>query len=155
MFRSTQYLQKYIPLLVIILTFLLVLSVGHFVGVNKTMPVDKQRATSGCVLDNQQCQIVLGDGITITVTVKQPIEIEESIDIVFETSPDVTIESAWVEGVNMFMGKVPLLVEARTPEVQEGWFMLGACSEPNMQWQMTLNIKGRDKPAFVWFDTHR
>lgn len=51
---------------------------------------------------------------------------------------------AWVEGVNMFMGKSPVIWQqdpeqtAAEKDLYIGSFMLGSCSEPQMQWQLIL-----------------
>ena len=152
MSNNTHKLQKAFPVISVILAAILVFTVSQFADV-KSDAYSTAESEGACVLEGTACQVFISDGLRIDVKVNQTITIEEAIDIEFTTSPGIEIESAWVEGVNMFMGKVPLLLEAVEPDTQKGWFMLGACSEPKMQWRMTINIKGRETPAFIWFST--
>ncbi len=55
--------------------------------------------------------------------------------------------SAEIVGVTMFMGKIPLqwrqLDNTASPEVQrwQAEFLLGACSDPAMQWQLSVYLE--------------
>ena len=50
--------------------------------------------------------------------------------------------NAWIEGINMYMGKNQANIEL-DPETGklQGWFFLGSCSEPIMQWRFYLKLK--------------
>ena len=53
----------------------------------------------------------------------------------------------------MYMGKIPVLLEAQANGKWSGWFMLGSCSEPVMRWQLRLNIEGVEQPHYLYFVT--
>ncbi|MEW9796918.1 hypothetical protein [Alteromonas sp. CYL-A6] len=78
---------------------------------------------------------------------------EESVTLQISLPDGIAVSSAWIEGVNMYMGKIPVLVDQNTEGQWEGWFMLGSCSEPTMRWRMLLNLEGRETPAMLYFTT--
>lgn len=54
-----------------------------------------------------------------------------------------------IVGISMYMGKIPLRFTAATgtddtERLYTAEFLLGACSEPNMQWQLNINIRYND-----------
>lgn len=58
---------------------------------------------------------------------------------------------AEVVGVSMYMGRIPLIWQEATAEpadsnlsVWETRLLLGACSDPNMQWMIRLHIENSD-----------
>ncbi len=75
-----------------------------------------------------------------------PVVVEEQIDVSISGLQNAEITSAWVEGVNMFMGKIPVVLEQQE-DGAKGWFFLGSCSEPKMQWQLVLQLSLADSSS--------
>lgn len=82
----------------------------------------------------------------------QQAPVETPLELALTFSKDInktplTIE-ADIVGISMYMGKVPLrFVSVATSTVDtlyKAEFLLGACSEPNMQWQLTIHITYSD-----------
>ena len=46
-------------------------------------------------------------------------------------------------GVSMYMGRIPLRF-TQQGEIWQAEFLLGACSDPNMQWQLHLQLEFSD-----------
>lgn len=105
-----------------------------------------------CNFVNSQCRLLLEQKPVVATFDTAPTP-EESVTLSLSLPPGEEIESAWIEGVNMYMGKVPVLIEPDEAGLWQGWFMLGSCSQPLMQWQMTLTFKGRNNPAHLYFTT--
>ena len=82
-------------------------------------------------------------------------EAEESVTVKLLVPEGEEIESAWIEGVNMYMGKIPVLLDNDGEGEWSGWFMLGSCSEPVMKWQLRLNIKDKESPSYLYFVTQQ
>ena len=82
-----------------------------------------------------------------------PLQTAEKVDVRIFLASDEQVNDAWVEGVNMYMGKTPVRVESHKEDRWSGWFMLGACMEPKMKWQMVVNIKDRPEPVLMHFVT--
>ena len=82
-------------------------------------------------------------------------EPEESVTLKILIPENQEIESAWIEGVNMYMGKIPVLLDNDGQGKWSGWFMLGSCSEPVMKWQLRLNIKDKGSPSYLYFVTQQ
>jgi hypothetical protein len=86
----------------------------------------------------------------------------EELNIVSVTLPEnAQLVSAWVQGVNMFMGKTPLYkiqTDTALPSREQRYeFFIGSCSEEQMKWQLILTINGTEhssKRLFVNFTTH-
>ncbi|GGW88656.1 hypothetical protein [Alteromonas halophila] len=107
-----------------------------------------------CNFVNSKCQFLL-DGEPATARFDRTPATEEPITVTFTLPSSVTITRARITGVNMFMGQIPLILDKTDNRTWEGWFMLGSCSEPVMQWQITVEIKGRSAPAHLFFSTTR
>lgn len=74
-----------------------------------------------------------------------PVAVEEEITLLLTPLlTDDTIEavSARVEGVNMNMGRIPVIwwKQPKTGDYK-GHFMLGSCSEPKMQWRLVVDVQ--------------
>ena len=55
------------------------------------------------------------------------------------TAPDsVRFELGTIEGVNMSMGYLPVLIEPVSDQLWRGKILLGACTEPQMRWRVVL-----------------
>lgn len=107
---------------------------------------------NSCNFINETCEFNVNDQVAIAHFSIPPIP-EESVTVSITLPQDLIIESAWIEGVNMYMGKIPVLLESETNTKWTGWFMLGSCSEPVMRWQLRLNIKGQETPNYLYFIT--
>lgn len=100
------------------------------------------------------CEVLLPTG-NIKIQFNQKPRIEEQI-FVSLTYPETTeVDSAFIEGVNMYMGKIPVLLDSIEAKQSKGWFMLGSCTEPSMQWRLTITLKDRQAPVYVNFNTNR
>ncbi|WP_371379097.1 hypothetical protein [Thalassotalea aquiviva] len=61
------------------------------------------------------------------------------------------IKSAWIEGRDMYMGKVPLFFKPNNTHFIAKT-MLGACTDPQMVWTMFVNIKQGEKTQTLMFN---
>lgn len=105
-----------------------------------------------CEFVNSHCRINHNNNVVLSTFSSIP-EPEMSITVNFSLPDYLEIDSVWIEGVNMYMGKVPVLVEETEPGEWSGWFMLGACSEPVMRWKMIMYLKNSNEPLLFYFDT--
>lgn len=105
-----------------------------------------------CMLTGNSCEVVLPEGKLTVVMARLP-TIEEQIPLTISAPEGSLITTAYVEGVNMFMGKIPVPLESVATQNWQGWFMLGACSEAKMQWRMVLTITNRPEPVYIYFNT--
>lgn len=104
-----------------------------------------------CTLRDRVCQFVDELG-SLSIVFEQSPVLEEEINVKIHLSENLLLTNAWVEGVNMYMGKTPLIPE-HTLDFQPGnhnlnaaglfqaLFFLGSCTEPRMQWAMVLEIE--------------
>jgi len=105
-----------------------------------------------CVFVNERCDFLI-QGLKASAGFSAPPKPETSVTIDLSLPQGSHIESAWIEGVNMYMGKVPVLLKQKADGQWSGWFMLGSCSEPKMNWQLRLNIKEQKTPHYLFFST--
>ena len=109
---------------------------------------------NSCNFVNETCEFLIDDKLAIASFSTMP-KPEESVTVKLLIPEGKNIESAWIEGVNMYMGKIPVLLESDGKGKWSGWFMLGSCSEPVMKWQLRLNIEGMDSPSYLYFVTQQ
>lgn len=84
-------------------------------------------------------QIVLGD-IQLTISPGQ-IPVETVLTMHLRSTLPLQQVSAQMTGVSMYMGKIPLrFVFDSKAGLWISEFMLGACSDPKMKWQLQLQL---------------
>lgn len=98
-----------------------------------------------CYFEGTQCTLENQDQIIKVAFLNQQIEIEEELQLNIQYPAHFALNQAWVEGTNMFMGKMN--VELSEPKLDgdnvmsNGVLFLGSCSEPNMRWRLVLEFK--------------
>lgn len=70
----------------------------------------------------------------------KPARIEEMMQVKISYLGDKIVEKAWVEGINMYMGRIPV-VAIKADNIWIGEFFLGSCSEPKMQWHLIVKLR--------------
>ncbi|MFC3121722.1 hypothetical protein [Agaribacter flavus] len=144
--------KKTISGLVILATFLCLVLLSEYkqVGVNDVLNRD-----SACRLQSNQCEITSKYG-AISINFKQMPISEEMLSIVFSLPSGYQINSAHIEGVNMYMGRTPVMFE-QGKKINEGTTFLGSCNIEEMQWQLQFTIKKGEEfvssPFSVFFIT--
>lgn len=93
-----------------------------------------------CTFVNEHCEFLI-HGRHAYAEFSEKVEPETSITLVLDLPVGTKIESAWIEGVNMYMGKVPVLLENKHNGEWSGWFMLGSCNEEKNE--MAIAVKYR------------
>lgn len=78
-----------------------------------------------------------GKLVSINILVNK-IDIEEEIPMEFIVDEKYTLSHIWVEGMNMYMGRTPVLIDSNNNKV--GVMFLGSCSEPQMQWRINVEL---------------
>ena len=70
------------------------------------------------------------------------IPVETLLTMQLKSNDQLQQVSAELTGVNMYMGRIPLQFRYNAPEARwEADFMLGACAEPKMIWQLTITLE--------------
>ncbi|TCZ92975.1 hypothetical protein EYQ95_03015 [Lysobacter sp. N42] len=65
---------------------------------------------------------------------------EQPIVIQIKSEQLVGVKNAYLEGINMYMGKVPVMFSQSSPDTLEAHLRLGACAEPQMQWELNIEF---------------
>ncbi|MFQ3249787.1 hypothetical protein [Glaciecola sp.] len=116
----------------LIFTILITISIAgiYYNFVNKTNePVD------ACDLSSEKCTFVNKNG-EISINFLSKIITEEEILLSIELPEGIQLNNAWIEGVNMYMGKTPIIE-------QNDVFVtfLGSCNLAKMQWRLNLSVE--------------
>lgn len=117
-----------------------------------------QQVGNSCKLDDGFCQLSL-DGVDYSLETEfQQIPLEEEVKLELRFNDGLRPEKIWVEGINMYMGKIPVIIEQQDSGWLQGLFFLGSCSEPHMRWQLIAEFKtasGVKKQVRFLFETRR
>lgn len=70
----------------------------------------------------------------------EPARIEKMMQVKISYLSNKIVEEVWVEGINMYMGRIPV-VAVKADDIWLGEFFLGSCSEPKMQWQLVVKLR--------------
>ncbi|WP_334020714.1 hypothetical protein [Alteromonas sp. S015] len=152
--KRSKYLHSQLPLVAIIVVAVCVY-LAHKLQSSVLKDTDVVNGIgNSCNFVNETCEFLIDDKLSIASFSTKP-EPEESVTVKLLVPVGVEIESAWIEGVNMYMGKIPVLLDDDGEGNWSGWFMLGSCSEPVMKWQLRLNIKDKESPSYLYFVTQQ
>lgn len=127
-----------------ILVSLLVFSslVGVFLYFNQAL---MNNSANQCVIGESNFCSIKNDKQDLSIRFLQNIELEEEISLEITINKELTFDKAWVQGVNMYMGKTPIIIESQETQgmykIHTGVLFLGACSEPKMRWQLIVQTK--------------
>ncbi|MCF2909054.1 hypothetical protein L1285_12065 [Pseudoalteromonas sp. DL2-H2.2] len=84
------------------------------------------------------------DGEMLLWSATEKLRPESPFELYFNTqAPGVKLKAAWLEGVTMYMGKIPVFFEQQGSSLWSAQVMVGACSEPVMEWRMTVETVNR------------
>jgi hypothetical protein len=95
-----------------------------------------------CEVYAQKCSISLDQG-QLSIDFPEQLVVEEMLNVHFTLPHGLEIEQVVIEGVNMYMGKLPVHFETFDAEsvTQTGEFFLGSCHLSTMQWQMLITLR--------------
>ncbi|MFT4940036.1 MAG: hypothetical protein ACI88A_003087 [Paraglaciecola sp.] len=154
MFNRSHIYRFALPLSILLLLFM-----NFFLKqANDIKPQDAQcqiEGTSKCIIQRQDKKFSL--------ELSNAPEIEEEIRLLLEYPNSYELSAAWVQGVNMYMGRSALVIENTQSHekltVTEALFFLGACSEKSMLWQLvTVYIEPNTEheiKLYYNFSTHQ
>lgn len=152
--KRSKFLHSQLPLVAIIIVAMCVYLAHKY----QSSALQDASVVNGignsCNFVNETCEFLIDNKLAIATFSITP-EVEESVTVSLSAPQSKEIESAWIEGVNMYMGKIPVLLDSDGKGKWSGWFMLGSCSEPVMKWQLRLNIKDSDSPSYLYFVTQQ
>lgn len=97
-------------------------------------------SAESCDISNNACIVTVGQN-EFKVEFTQVPKIEERLNLMITGEPPFTVKDVSIRGVNMYMGVITVIEHHSTDTKWEGWTLLGACSEPNMIWQLTFHIE--------------
>ncbi|MBZ9610940.1 hypothetical protein [Rheinheimera maricola] len=99
-------------------------------GLSGCQPIDTAPGTPLILLQDSQLQLQL-------IPEHAPVETLLQLQLISSELASVTGE---LNGVTMYMGRVPLRF-SRQGKLWQADFLLGACSDPEMQWQVQLELE--------------
>lgn len=96
-------------------------------------------------MQHGNCALTFRDH-TFTIQINPlPLEIEEPLMVTYSYPNNFRLTSTWVEGHNMFMGKMKIVPEKATNHAQfvtqSGRLFLGSCSQPQMVWKLVTEFQ--------------
>ncbi|MFW8589665.1 hypothetical protein ACOI22_02565 [Glaciecola sp. 2405UD65-10] len=108
-----------------------------------------------CTIQEKFCTFSDGD-LRASVEFEQVPVVEEELFVKIDVDSAWRIQKAWVEGINMYMGKTPVLFEDNNNK-KRGVTFLGSCNLSTMQWHIYIEVKndntGTVKTIPVLFST--
>ena len=108
--------------------------------------------TAGCTIQNNRCVFVVDQQKFDLKFLQTPVT-EEEIRFSLTSSDEFMLTKSWIEGINMFMGKTPVIVEQQSGNSIVAIFFLGSCNLKTMEWRMVVNIENKTHPVEVRFTT--
>ncbi|MFD1622816.1 hypothetical protein ACFSBU_20900 [Thalassotalea marina] len=124
--------------------FLILMLLGGCNKAEQTAPVSPR-----CIEGQSHCQITIDDAeVSITFN-REKLVAEQGFQLLINVkSPKaITSISAYMEGEDMYMGKIPLLFEksGKNQFIADGLF--GSCGQPEMTWRVWIFINGNKQQS--------
>ena len=80
-------------------------------------------------------------------------QVERPIELVLSQVPNGAVVTGHIQGLSMDMGTIPLQFTPTGDGKWQSHFLLGACTEPAMRWQLQLTIEHADGQLQQLVDT--
>jgi hypothetical protein len=155
------HLNQSIKSLLILSAFVLLLSLAVYLSGNHQGAVISARQCQ--LTESLSCRFALAnsDNEQVIVNFSANVQVEEQNALQLILPERFRITDIWIQGVNMYMGKVAVISQTKYSQHmqndQEFMFFIGACSEPNMRWQLIIELENRTSHKterfFVNFNT--
>ncbi|RUO38348.1 hypothetical protein CWE13_01520 [Aliidiomarina shirensis] len=108
-------------------------------------PIDENAASAIAFAKPCSFSTALGD---IELRSSEPsMPVEQPIAIHLRTPSETYILHSEITGVSMYMGRIPVIWEPIGNDVWETTIYLGACTDPNMLWQLEVGIGKTNEPG--------
>lgn len=117
---------------------------GCFEQKDKLVTAEQFFTDFSCINTNNNCEIEIKNlSFTVLFNVEK-IRPEQEFIIAINKKNELPINkvSGYIEGRNMYMGKIPVVFEETSTQFIAK-VTVGACSEPNMQWRLWLNFDAK------------
>ncbi len=110
--------------------------------------------TANCIIQNNVCTWTHNEQKFEFTFVSSPAVEEETLFRLVSDQP-LSISRAWVEGINMYMGKTPVLANTVNENSFSGVFFLGSCNQAQMRWLLVIEVAGKLEPMKLQFSTQQ
>lgn len=131
--NKTQLIRFFLLLALVLTAF-----AGWFLApVNNTLT-----DSENCDLTEQVCIFDKGSNRFSIEFTHKPVS-EEELTVKFNLPSNWVIEKAWIEGVNMYMGKTPVMFE-NVNKATQGVTFLGSCNLAQMKWLMFVELRQKN-----------
>lgn len=116
-----------------------------------------KRVAPHCLTSQSDCVVNLPQGnfsVLFDLEKVKP-ESEFSVTLVYQGEQEIERITGYIEGKNMFMGKIPLFFNpAPNQQINTNFVaptMLGSCSQPDMRWRIWFKVAFANKQAQSFF----
>jgi hypothetical protein len=89
---------------------------------------------------NESCRYEVGEAEFWLTTSDLKMRVETPLELRLRSSVPVQVESSELRGLSMYMGRIPVIWEPVNAHEWRAQLQLGACTDPDMRWQLELNL---------------
>ena len=137
---ASGFMVRYVPAILVVLILLTAC---------KEMPVDKPTEPQ-CIDGQSHCIVSQKFGNVSILFNRDKLVAEQPFELTlrFENSHAVEQVFAHMEGEDMYMGKIPLFFEQKSPGVYVANGLFGSCGQTNMIWRVWFTVTAKSKQQF-------
>lgn len=122
-------------ILIILITLCSLIYIVKLSNLAKPLPNCEQLSQASCVISKG-----LSDPIELSVT-PYPIRVEQLHIVNLQSKMSFKVVDAQLIGLNMNMGRIPLMIQSMTPQHTKIELIPASCVNPKMRWQLQLIIE--------------
>jgi hypothetical protein len=108
-------------------------------GLYQKSVTNSLKENDACDITENSCETLVFKNI-LRVNFEQKPVAEEELFLTLHVGAGLSINNMWIEGVNMYMGKTPVLFENESNSELAVTF-LGSCNLQEMQWILNVEVK--------------
>lgn len=94
-------------------------------------------------LDDSEQLLYDSTGLRLTINPAH-VPVESLLRLRLSSEQSFAAMTGEISGVSMYMGRIPVRFEKLSEGEWQAEFLLGACTDPQMQWQLLLRLTAAD-----------
>lgn len=112
---------------------------------------DAAPANPFCAQDtdvNESCRHEVGENEFWLLSSNPKMPVERPLKLRLRSAEPLQMEQGTIRGLSMYMGRIPLVWQRVSATEWEATLQLGACTDPNMVWQLQLILSDENGRSY-------
>ncbi|MGX5914153.1 hypothetical protein ACR0ST_05415 [Aliidiomarina sp. Khilg15.8] len=96
----------------------------------------------------ENCRYEVGENEFWLLSSDLQMPVERPLQLSLRSAERIEIKHSEIRGLSMYMGRIPVVWNRVSPIEWEARLQLGACTDPNMVWQLQMTLKNQNGSSY-------